>query len=31
VDQLVPWFDRVMAPLILVAVGLGILYRGSRR
>jgi phage shock protein C len=31
VDQLLPWFDRVMAPLVLVAVGLGILYRGARR
>jgi phage shock protein C len=31
VDQLVPWFDRVMAPLVLVAVGVGILYRGIRR
>jgi phage shock protein C len=31
VDQLLPWFDRVMAPLVLVAVGLGILYRGTRR
>jgi phage shock protein C len=31
VDQLVPWFDRIMAPLVLVAVGIGILYRGMRR
>jgi phage shock protein C len=31
VDQLLPWFDRVMAPLVLVAVGIGILYRGMRR
>lgn len=30
VDQLLPWFDRVMAPLVLVAVGIGILYRGMR-
>jgi phage shock protein C len=31
VDQLLPWFDRVMAPLVLVAVGIGILYRGMQR
>jgi phage shock protein C len=31
VDQLVPWFDRVVVPLVLVAIGLGIVYRGSRR
>jgi phage shock protein C len=31
VDQLVPWFDRVMAPLVLVALGIGIVYRGLRR
>jgi phage shock protein C len=31
VDELLPWFDRVMAPLVLVAVGAGILYRGMAR
>ena len=31
VDQLLPWFDRVMAPLVLIAVGIGILYRGMQR
>jgi phage shock protein C len=31
VDQVIPWFDRVMAPLVLVAIGIGIVYRGVRR
>lgn len=30
VDQLVPWFDRVVGPLVLVAIGVGIVLRGSR-
>ena len=29
-DALVPWFDRVMWPLLVVAAGLGLLYTGSR-
>lgn len=31
IDRLVPWFDRVIAPLILVAIGVAVLYRGTRR
>jgi phage shock protein C len=31
VDQLVPWFDRIVGPLVLVAIGIGILFRGSGR
>ena len=31
IDRLIPWFDRVIAPLILVAVGVAVLYRGTRR
>ena len=31
VDRLVPWFDEVIAPLVLVAVGVAVLYRGTRR
>jgi phage shock protein C len=31
IDQLIPWFDRVIAPLVLVAVGKAVLYRGTRR
>jgi phage shock protein C len=31
IDRLVPWFDRVIAPLVLVAVGVAVLYRGTRR
>jgi len=31
VNTLVPWFDRVMWPLAVVAAGAGMLYLGSRR
>jgi phage shock protein C len=31
IDRLIPWFDRVIGPLILVAVGVAVLYRGTRR
>jgi phage shock protein C len=31
IDRLIPWFDRVIAPLILVAVGVAVLYRGTKR
>lgn len=31
IDRLVPWFDRVVGPLVLVAVGVAVLYRGTRR
>lgn len=31
IDRVVPWFDRVIAPLVLVAVGVAVLYRGTRR
>lgn len=31
IDRLVPWFDRIVAPLVLVAVGVAVLYRGTRR
>jgi phage shock protein C len=31
VDQLVPWFDRIVGPLVLVAIGIGIVFRGSGR
>jgi phage shock protein C len=31
IDRLVPWFDRVVAPIVLVAVGVAVLYRGTRR
>jgi phage shock protein C len=30
VGQLVPWFTRVIGPLILVAIGVGIVLRGAR-
>jgi phage shock protein C len=29
-DAVVPWFDRVLWPLLVVAAGLGLLYTGSR-
>lgn len=31
IDWLVPWFDRVIGPLVLVAIGVGILLYGVRR
>jgi phage shock protein C len=31
VNTLVPWFDRVMWPLAIIAGGAGLLYMGSRR
>ena len=31
IDRLVPWFDRVIAPLVLIGVGAAVLYRGTRR
>jgi phage shock protein C len=31
VDRLLPWFDRVIGPLVLVAIGAGILLAGLRR
>jgi phage shock protein C len=31
IDRLIPWFDRVVGPLVLVAVGVAVLYRGTRR
>jgi phage shock protein C len=31
VDRLLPWFDRVVGPLVLVAIGAGILLHGLRR
>jgi phage shock protein C len=31
IDRLIPWFDRIIAPLVLVAVGVAVLYRGTRR
>jgi phage shock protein PspC (stress-responsive transcriptional regulator) len=31
VEVLVPWFDRVMWPLAVLALGAGLVYAGSRR
>jgi phage shock protein C len=31
VDQLFPWFDRVIGPIVLVAIGVGILLGATRR
>jgi phage shock protein C len=31
VNNLVPWFDRVMLPMVVVAAGLALLYTGGRR
>jgi phage shock protein C len=31
VNTLVPWFDRVMWPVAVIAAGAGMLYLGSRR
>jgi phage shock protein C len=30
VNNLVPWFDRIMLPLVVVAAGIALLYSGSR-
>jgi phage shock protein C len=30
-NTMVPWFDRVMWPLAVIAAGTGLLYLGSRR
>lgn len=30
INNLVPWFDRLMWPLVVVAVGLAMVYSGSR-
>jgi hypothetical protein len=31
INTLVPWFDRVMWPLAVIAAGAGLLFLGSRR
>ena len=31
IDRLVPWFDRVVGPMVLLAVGVAVLYRGTRQ
>lgn len=31
VDNLVPWFDRIMWPAMIVAAGLALIYAGGRR
>lgn len=31
VDNLVPWFDRIMWPAMIVAAGLALIYTGGRR
>ena len=31
VNTIVPWFDRVMWPMAVIAAGVGLLYLGSRR
>jgi len=30
-NALVPWFDKVMWPMAVIAAGIGLLYAGSRR
>jgi len=30
IDNLVPWFDRVMWPMVVIAAGLALLFTGSR-
>lgn len=30
INNLVPWFDRIMWPLVVVAAGLAMIYSGSR-
>jgi len=31
INNLVPWFDRVMLPLVIIAAGAALLYTGGRR
>jgi phage shock protein C len=31
IDRVVPWFDRVLGPLILIAIGAAVLVQGTRR
>lgn len=31
IDRLIPWFDRVTGPLILVAIGVAVLVQSTRR
>jgi phage shock protein C len=31
VDRLVPWFDVVVGPLVLIAIGVAIILRGTRQ
>jgi phage shock protein C len=31
INTLVPWFDRVMWPMAVIAAGVGLLFLGSRR
>lgn len=31
IDRLIPWFDRVTAPLILIAIGAAVLMQAMRR
>ncbi|MGH2682484.1 MAG: PspC domain-containing protein [Actinomycetota bacterium] len=31
IDRLVPWFDRVTGPLILIAIGAAVLFQSTRR
>jgi phage shock protein C len=31
IDRLIPWFDRVTGPLILIAIGAAVLVQGTRR
>jgi phage shock protein C len=31
IDRLIPWFDRVIWPLVLIAIGAAVLVQGTRR
>lgn len=31
IDRLIPWFDRVVWPLVLIAIGAAVLVQGTRR
>jgi hypothetical protein len=31
INNLVPWFDRVMLPMVVIAAGVALLYTGGRR
>ena len=31
IDRVIPWFDRVTGPLILIAIGAAVLVQGTRR